>query len=40
MWHALECKLVGIRRNFEVLVWLVFFKEKQKNTHLIQGVMW
>jgi hypothetical protein len=30
MWHALECQLEGIKRKFEVVVWLVVSEEKQK----------
>jgi hypothetical protein len=28
MWHSLERRFKGIKRKFEVLFWLVFFKEK------------
>jgi hypothetical protein len=29
MWHALECQLKGIRKKFEVLIWLVVLKKNE-----------
>jgi hypothetical protein len=30
MWHALERQFEGIKKKFEVLVWLAVFEKKQK----------